>query len=532
MKIKFSKKIRKDRCLLVIISAFITFTTLVMEECTQRFVDSMTFEIAVFSGLIVLYIVLAVFRYIKQYFLTKLAKNGNFEGQAQLVKRVLSKDYSFFEANEAGGILYSMTEDLYQSMAWYTYGVLQFVLESVNLACFSVYMFCIDRILSLTALVLVVLSLLWANRLSGKLGMARNAQQEQSSELNQYMLSVGRCRNTIKQLDKSGYFIQKYDTYIKNSYLPVINKVIKNNALFITQLIFSQEILPFMMLFAGVVLTILGKSTIGTAVIMMDLTIKLSGAVQSIADLFPQRSLSLAIEKRIETMLEEGDSQDTATKLPVESFERMNIHIDGYRFAQAGKTVLKSTDIELTKGDICVIKGTSGGGKSTLAKLIAGLLRLEGANCIQYNGIRIDRLSIKEYHKHVLYAGQDTVLFEGTLRDNILMEQNVKEEELEEAIEICGLREFVTRYGLDYSLALAGENVSGGERQRIGIARMIVRRPELLILDEVTSALDADTARKVAGNILAFARKHEMTVIAISHKKDFEAFGSKVLTIG
>lgn len=123
-----------------------------------------------------------------------------------------------------------------------------------------------------------------------------------------------------------------------------------------------------MMLFAGVVLTILGKSTIGTAVIMMDLTIKLSGAVQSIADLFPQRSLSLAIEKRIETMLEEGDSQDTATKLPVESFERMNIHIDGYRFAQAGKTVLKSTDIELTKGDICVIKGTSGGGKSTLAK--------------------------------------------------------------------------------------------------------------------------------------------------------------------
>lgn len=94
--------------------------------------------------------------------------------------------------------------------------------RSVNLACFSVYMFCIDRILSLTALVLVVLSLLWANRLSGKLGMARNAQQEQSSELNQYMLSVGRCRNTIKQLDKSGYFIQKYDAYIKNSYLPVI----------------------------------------------------------------------------------------------------------------------------------------------------------------------------------------------------------------------------------------------------------------------------------------------------------------------
>ena len=73
--------------------------------------------------------------------------------------------------------------------------------------------------------------------------------------------------------------------------------------------------------------------------------------------------------------------------------------------------------------------------------------------------------------------------FEGTLRDNILMEQNVKGRGAGGGNRICGLQEFVTRYGLDYSLALAGENVSGGERQRIGIARMIVRRPELLILE-------------------------------------------------
>ena len=118
-------------------------------------------------------------------------------------------------------------------------------------------------------------------------------------------------------------------------------------------------------------------------------------------------------------------------------------------FRMDGKRVraVDGISMHIDRGEIIGIVGESGSGKSTLAKLIAGLLRLEGANCIQYNGIRIDRLSIKEYHKHVLYAGQDTVLFEGTLRDNILMEQNVKEEELEEAIEICGLQEFVTRYG-------------------------------------------------------------------------------------
>ena len=137
-----------------------------------------------------------------------------------------------------------------------------------------------------------------------------------------------------------------------------------------------------------------------------------------------------------------------------------------------------------------------------------------------------------EYHKHVLYVGQDTVLFEGTLRDNILMEGNAGDGELEEAIEICGLQDFVRRYGLDYGISLAGENVSGGERQRIGIARMFIRKPDILILDEVTSALDADITNKVVGNLAAYAKKHQMTVIAISHKRDFEAYSSKVLTIG
>ena len=179
MKIKFSNKIYKDRCLLVMISILITAATLIMEECTQQFVDAMTFESMVFGGLIALYIVLAVFRYIKQYLMTRLAKNGSFEGQAQLVQQVLDQPYHFFERNESGSILYSMTEDIYQGMTWYTYGRLQLVLEAASLGCLYVFMFRIDRILSFAALALVGLSLLWANRLSGRVGMASTAGTKQ-----------------------------------------------------------------------------------------------------------------------------------------------------------------------------------------------------------------------------------------------------------------------------------------------------------------------------------------------------------------
>ncbi|MEZ3445442.1 MAG: ABC transporter ATP-binding protein/permease [Lachnospiraceae bacterium] len=531
MNIKFSKSIRRKKLRLILITIIITFATLIMEECTQQFIDSMAFSLTVFGGLAALYLLLAIFRYIKQYLVSNLTKSGSLEGQAQITKRVLSKDYAFYVRNESGNILYSLTEDMYQCMPWYTCGRLQMLLETVNLLCLYGFMLRIDIILSVAALILVVLSLWWADRFSDNMGAVKNIQQECNSKINQYIINVGRCRNTIKQLDKSDFFVKKYDDYLEKEYQPVIEKLVRSHAFFIVQLILSQEIIPFIMLFVGVVLTILGKSTIGRAIIIMDLTVKISGSIQTIAELMPQRKLAMGIEKRIETVLEDTTISNMG-RLPVDGFAHMEIHIDGYRYMQEGKHILECTDIELEKGDICTIKGISGGGKSTLAKMIAGLQDMDNVGCIQYNGVDITEFSKEEYHRHVLYVSQDIVLFEGTLRDNLLMEQAATPEELEEVVESCCLQDFVGQYGLDYILEPEGRNVSGGERQRIGIARMLMRKPDILILDEVTSSLDTDTTEKVVGNIAAFAKKYGITIIAISHKKDFERYSSKIVTIG
>jgi len=323
--------------------------------------------------------------------------------------------------------------------------------------------------------------------------------------------------------------LKKYDDYLEKGYQPVIEKLVRSHAFFIVQLILSQEIIPFIMLFVGVVLTILGKSTIGRAIIIMDLTVKISGSIQTIAELMPQRKLAMGIEKRIETVLEDTTISNMG-RLPVDGFAHMEIHIDGYRYMQEGKHILECTDIELEKGDICTIKGISGGGKSTLAKMIAGLQDMDNVGCIQYNGVDITEFSKEEYHRHVLYVSQDIVLFEGTLRDNLLMEQAATPEELEEVIESCCLQDFVGQYGLDYTLEPEGRNVSGGERQRIGIARMLLRKPEVLILDEVTSALDEETRQIFAGRLMTYKQKYHMTILAISHMNDFDTYCNKTIS--
>lgn len=531
MNIKFSNSIRKKKLLLVLITITITFSTLIMEECTQQFIDSMIFSYTIFSGLATLYLLLALFRYIKQYLVANLTKSGGLEGQAQITRHVLSRDYAFFERNESGSILYNLTEDMYQCMPWHTCGRLQMLLETVNLLCLYSLMFRIDIILSVAALVLVALSLWLADWFSDNVGIAKNVQQESNSKMNQYMINVGRCRNTIKQLDKSDFFVKKYDDYLEKEYQPVIEKLVRSHAFFIVQLILSQEIIPFIILFVGVVLTILGRSTIGRAIIIMDLTVKISGSIQTIAELMPQKRLAMEIERRIKAVLKDTTINSTIL-LPIDRFESMRIHIDGYHYMQEGKNILECTDIKLEKNDICTIKGISGGGKSTLAKMIAGLQDLDNAGCIQYNGVDIARFSKEDYHRHVLYVSQDIVLFEGTLRDNLLMEQETAQGKLEEVVESCCLQDFVEQYGFDYALEPEGRNVSGGERQRIGIARMLLRRPDILILDEVTGSLDADMTKKIVANITAYAKKYGMTIIAISHKKDFEMYSNKIVTIG
>ena len=111
------------------------------------------------------------------------------------------------------------------------------------------------------------------------------------------------------------------------------------------------------------------------------------------------------------------------------------------------------------------------------------------------------------------------------------MEQAAADEELAEIFQICGLESFIQQYGLDYMIENTGSNLSGGQRQRIGLARILLRRPELLILDEATSALDADTAEMVVKNVATFARRHFITILAISHKQDFEKYSDKIIYI-
>ena len=526
----FSKGIKEKKCLYLIDSLLLTLCTLLTEKNLQFFIDSETFFFQSFLILLLSFFLLSVLRYVKLYLKTRLEKEGTLEGQRYIVHLAFKNYYNHSIAQDTGSMLFNLTEDVYKLMPWFTYGKLELVLDFIFFVCIFVLMLNIDVYLSVISLICILVSLGCANLLSSKLAKAKDDQQKLSSELNQQMLNSGRNIKTIKQLKKAGFFEKKYSEFIQNKYLPVLKKSIWGQTLFISQLIFSQEIIPFLMLFVGILFALSDATTIGSAIVVMDMTIKLSDSIQSIGENLSQRHLARKIQKRMSLLTDElVHSEGTSLLAP---FKSLHIQVHQFQHEQEGPPILKDVDILIRQGETVIIKGESGKGKSTLAKLIAGIIPLRDMEgCIYYNEENVANLSLRDYHRHVLLVPQDTVLIYGTLKENIAMELTIDSLDLDEVLYVCGLSEFVQEHGLDCLISPSKDNISGGEKQRIGIARILIRKPDVLILDEITSALDHELSTDVVERIMWYTKKHSITVISISHGNEFDKYGTRTILL-
>ena len=122
---------------------------------------------------------------------------------------------------------------------------------------------------------------------------------------------------------------------------------------------------------------------------------------------------------------------------------------------------------------------------------------------------------------------QNSIIIEGSLEENILLGDTFSKEEISQAIYISKLDDFMQQRGKDYKIKENGKNISGGEKQRINLARMILRNPEVLILDEVTSSLDRESREAVVSRLLEYKERKQITIIAISHHNDYDRYSPK-----
>ena len=177
-----------------------------------------------------------------------------------------------------------------------------------------------------------------------------------------------------------------------------------------------------------------------------------------------------------------------------------------------GKEVLKELNLQVKEGEKVVLLGTSGSGKSTILKILMGMERAQSGT-IRIGGQDTVDLGEDRIFKEISYIQQEVFIFDGTIRENISLFQNYREDELQSVIERAGLRNLVKEKGLDYRCGENGAALSGGERQRISIARSLLRKTPILLADEITASLDKENSYLVLDTLLNIENTTEILVL-------------------
>ena len=189
-----------------------------------------------------------------------------------------------------------------------------------------------------------------------------------------------------------------------------------------------------------------------------------------------------------------------------------------FEYPSSGANVLNGISFKATPGDFIGIMGHTGAGKSTILKLIERFYEPQSGR-ILVNGVDINNLEIDSIRARIGFVSQDPFLFFGTIRDNIAYAREASDEDIEDALHAAGAKEFVMNLpeGIDTEVGDRGVKLSGGQKARISLARALLTKPDLLVLDEASAALDAETEQRIQNSLFSSVDADRMT-IAVAHR--------------
>jgi ATP-binding cassette, subfamily B, bacterial len=276
-------------------------------------------------------------------------------------------------------------------------------------------------------------------------------------------------------------------------------------------------------LFAGLTIASGGTAiSIGTLVAFTTLQTRLFFPIQSLLSVGVDVQSSLALFERVFEYLElpvEIKERDGAVKLDPATLRGDVAFTDvGFRYAEDGPWTLRDIDLEIPAGSTLAVVGETGSGKTTLAYLLARLYEVSEGS-VTIDGVDVRDLGQASLATTVGVVSQETYLFHATIAENLRFARpDATDEEIERAARAAQIHELIASLpdGYDTVVGERGYRFSGGEKQRIAIARTVLRDPPILVLDEATSALDTETERAVQAELDDLARGR--TTLAIAHR--------------
>ena len=277
------------------------------------------------------------------------------------------------------------------------------------------------------------------------------------------------------------------------------------------------SLIQLVILGVGGYFIIQGELTLGTLIAFIPLFTQVLSPIEEIAETIQGFFQASGPMDRVEELLLLQSTIKDKEDAKLLDFNK-NIVFKNVSFSYDDSLILHNINFEINRGERVAFVGMSGSGKSTILKLILHLIKKDKGD-ILFDNIPIEDIRLNSLRENIGTVFQDTYIFSDTIRNNItLLNPNISQKNLDKSVQNAQLFKWIEKLpdGIDTLLGESGQELSGGQKQRVGIARAIVEEPVILLLDEVTSALDAHTESEI--NHLFESIYKEKTVIMATHK--------------
>lgn len=530
----FKQVLEKNKKILILylsIGILLTFLELYQVTYYQKILDAFQYQTLTIKPIIIygiLLLILTILGYIDNYPEQKLKHGLYLDFKLQSLRKMKTIDYLEYQKLGTGNLIQKIEEGATSSTNIIMNFYLNVFRKLLPTSLFSlIFIYQVKKELTLFILVGYLFVILITNLILKRLYNLKEDILVNSEYLNKHLVR-GFMELVVFRTNK------KYDMEIEiteNGIKNIVNNKVKIklvHELFFTLFELLVSILQVLILSFSVL-----KSNLSVGAVVTIITL-IGKSYQPIAifnvEYVDYKLNKIAVKRYLDFLNLKDDSNLTIGKklkhfTPTITFKNVT-----YKYPDSKKILITNLNLTIKKYEKLAIVGETGSGKSTIIKLIIGLLK-DYQGEILISNENLSNLNLNDLYNNITYISQESPIFDGTLRENIVFDKKISDQEIIKVLKLVSLEKFYLHLekGLDTELGERGIKMSGGERQRVALARLFFEESSIVILDEATSALDNITEKEVMTNIMANAK--DKTLIIIAHRLETIKNVDKILVL-
>ena len=437
--------------------------------------------------------------------------------QFDMIKSLINADTQSIDKKHSGKFISNLTYDVQHITNLLSNAILNLFKDSLTLIGLLIVMFVQNWKLALVSMVMIPIASIASRTLGKRMGKVATEAQEKSGFLTSYLVELFKNHKITKIFQKENFETRRADGHL--------DQLMQKNKKITTVLI---RMSPIMEVLTGIMIAILifysGK-------LITNGEIKVNNFFSFLAAMMlayqPVRSLStlnmvvnqgLSAAKRILPIVDTVYLIKDKSNAQTIEINKSNIDFKDvfFNYETNEKNVLKNINLNIEGGKMTALVGHSGSGKSTILNLIPRFYQPQSGD-IKIDNQSIFNVTINSLRSHISLVSQETTLFDDTIKNNIkYANENATDDEIKEVARLSNSEEFIEKLPNKYE-TLIGENgirLSGGEKQRISIARAMIKKSSIILLDEATSSLDSETEKKIQEALNTLIQNKTTVVIA------------------